>query len=113
MTQAPSQKYELFETAIGRCGIAWNGVGIVALRLPYSNEEKMRAHLRRRFGALKQVEPPPHMHRAIDAVTSVMNGEKVDLSDLVLDMTGVPEFNRRVSSSRVFRVMSSYVLRTG
>jgi hypothetical protein len=56
----------------------------------------MRSHLRRRFGALEEVEPPPHIHRAIDAVASVMNGEKVDLSDLVLDVRDVPEFNRRV-----------------
>lgn len=96
MTQISSRKYAFFETAIGRCSIAWNDVGIVALRLPYSNEAKMRSHLRRRFGALEEVEPPPHIHRAIDAVASVMNGEKVDLSDLVLDVRDVPEFNRRV-----------------
>jgi methylated-DNA-[protein]-cysteine S-methyltransferase len=96
MTRQASQKYALFDTTIGRCAIAWNDVGVMALRLPYSSDGKMHAHLRNRFGELEEAEPPPHIRRTIDAVTSLMNGERADLSDTVLDMTRVPEFDRRV-----------------
>src|ERR1700743_2206544 len=96
MTQEPSRKFALFDTAIGRCGIAWNDVGVIALRIPFSSDEKMRTHLQNRFGELEEIEPPPHIRRTIDGVTSLMNGEKADLSDTALDMTSVPEFNRRV-----------------
>jgi methylated-DNA-[protein]-cysteine S-methyltransferase len=91
-----TRKYALFDTAIGRCGIAWNDAGILAVRLPYASDEKMHAGLQSRFGAVEQVSPPPSIRQAIDAIASLMNGEAADLSGVVLDMAGVPDFNRRV-----------------
>jgi methylated-DNA-[protein]-cysteine S-methyltransferase len=96
MTQQVTQQYTLFDTAIGRCGIAWNDTGVFAVRLPYASDEKMRAHLLNMCGDLEEALPPPHIRRAIDAITSLMDGETVDLSDIILDMSRVPDFDRRV-----------------
>src|SRR5262249_4620515 len=40
--------YTLFDTAIGRCGIAWTKRGIVATCLPETDERRTRARLARR-----------------------------------------------------------------
>jgi methylated-DNA-[protein]-cysteine S-methyltransferase len=95
-TQHVTPQYALFDTAIGRCGIAWNGTGVLAVRLPYASDEKMRAHLRSRCGDIEEALPPPHIRRAIDAITTLMEGEAIDLSGIVLDTSRVPDFDRRV-----------------
>ena len=96
MTQLSTQKFALFDTAIGLCGIAWNDVGVLAIRLPFSSGDKMRVHLRDRFGGLEEPEPPSQIRQAIDAITALMDGEAADLSNIVLDTTRVTDFNCRV-----------------
>jgi methylated-DNA-[protein]-cysteine S-methyltransferase len=90
------QGYALFDTAIGRCGIAWNAHGIVAAGLPESDERRMRARLRRRCPGGEEQAPPPHVQRAIDRVAALLRGEPDDLADIALDMDGIPEFNARI-----------------
>ena len=40
--------FSLFETALGRCGLAWRGAGLVAVSFPEADEEMTKARLRRR-----------------------------------------------------------------
>ncbi len=94
--QHVTPQYTLFDTAIGRCGIAWNDAGVIAVRLPYANDEKMRAQLRSKCGEVEEALPPPHIRQAIDAITALMDGETADLSGIILDTTRVPDFDRRV-----------------
>ena len=82
--------HTLFETALGRCGIAWGPRGIVSVQLPGPS---VTARLRR-FG--EESPPPEHIRRAIEAIVALLEGEPRDLSGVVLDMDRVPEFNRRV-----------------
>jgi methylated-DNA-[protein]-cysteine S-methyltransferase len=86
----------LFETAIGVCGIAWSEHGIAAVQLPERTEAATRARLARRSGAAREVEPPPDVQRAVDAIVSLLGGDSTDLSFIELDLNGVPEFHRRV-----------------
>ena len=88
--------YTLFDTAIGACGTAWGEQGILCLQLPESSERATRARLQRRFPELAEAEPPPCVRRTIEGVVALLRGEPIDLSDIALDMRGVPEFNRRV-----------------
>ena len=41
--------FALFDTAIGRCGIAWSGRGVVAVQLPEGRELETRARMLQRF----------------------------------------------------------------
>jgi len=88
--------YTLFNTAIGACGIAWSGRGVVALQLPEADEAKTRARLLRHFPDLPSSEPPAAVREAIEAIKSLLQGEAVDLSAVALDLEGVPAFNRKV-----------------
>ena len=88
--------FALFDTTIGRCGIAWTARGIVATCLPESDERRTRARLRRRCPGGEEQTPPPDVQRAIDRVVALLRGEADDLADIGLDMDGIPEFNARI-----------------
>jgi methylated-DNA-[protein]-cysteine S-methyltransferase len=91
-----AQGVTLFDTAIGRCGIAWGGRGIVGVQLPEAYEAATRARLLRRFPDAREGEPPATVRRAVDAITALLRGERTDLTSVPLDMERVPEFHRRV-----------------
>jgi O-6-methylguanine DNA methyltransferase len=85
-----------FDTAIGRCGIAWSGQGIVGVQLPERSDRQTRARLLRRFPDMQETQPPSHVQRAIGGIVALLEGQPSDLSPIALDMDGVPPFHRRV-----------------
>jgi methylated-DNA-[protein]-cysteine S-methyltransferase len=88
--------FTLFDTTLGRCGIAWSRRGVIGVQLPEGSEIATRARLRRRFPAAREAPPPPEVRRAIDGVVALLRGEPSALDDVALDMAGVPPFDRRV-----------------
>ena len=88
--------FALFDTAIGRCGIAWGERGVVGLQLPEASEAGTLARMRRRFPDAREAPPPPSVQRALEGVVALLGGETADLSGVALDMDGVPPFERRV-----------------
>jgi methylated-DNA-[protein]-cysteine S-methyltransferase len=88
--------FTLFDTAIGRCGIAWGERGVVGVQLPEAGEPETRARMLHRFPAAGEAVPPPEVQRAVDRIVALLHGEASDLSAIVLDMDGVSSFHRRV-----------------
>jgi methylated-DNA-[protein]-cysteine S-methyltransferase len=88
--------FALFETAIGRCGIAWGPEGIVAVQLPERRAADTRARILRRCPEAREAEPPPVVARTVDGIAALLRGEDVDLTTAPLDMEGVDPFPRRV-----------------
>jgi methylated-DNA-[protein]-cysteine S-methyltransferase len=88
--------FALFDTAVGRGGIAWSDRGVAGLQLPESGEAQTRTRLARRFPQAREAPPPPEIGRAAAAVAALLRGEAVDLSGVALDMERVPDFHRRV-----------------
>jgi methylated-DNA-[protein]-cysteine S-methyltransferase len=92
-----SSGFTLFDTAVGRCGVAWGERGITGVQLPQPNEAQTRTRLLQRAKSeLPETVPPPPVAHAIEAMTALLNGEKADLKDVELDMSQVDEFNRGV-----------------
>jgi methylated-DNA-[protein]-cysteine S-methyltransferase len=91
-----ARAFALFDTAIGRCGIAWGARGISGVQLPEASETKTHARLVRRYPHAQETPPPADVRRAIDAIASLLRGEPTELSSFALDMHGLPEFDRRV-----------------
>ena len=87
--------YALFDTAIGRCAIAWGARGITRCALPAASEEALRRHI---AGGRAQAEQPapPAIAAAITRIVALLAGARDDLRDLVLDLDDIPEFHRRV-----------------
>ncbi|WHZ11405.1 MAG: Methylated-DNA--protein-cysteine methyltransferase [Burkholderiaceae bacterium] len=94
----PARGLALFDTAIGRCAIAWGERGIVGVQLPEASDAATLRRLRRPPGAMDEVPPPPIRH-AIDAVVALLRGARAEpdpLRAVPLDMEGVPPFHQRV-----------------
>ena len=86
----------LFETPIGRCGIAWGPGGICGLQLPEANDRAAMARLRRRFPALAPAEPPPAVAAAMARITAFLAGGRDDFRDLALDFGATGAWERSV-----------------
>jgi methylated-DNA-[protein]-cysteine S-methyltransferase len=90
------RQFTLFDTAIGRCAVAWGRGGIVGVQLPEGSERATRARISKRFADAREGAPPPAVKRAIRDMAGLLDGETADLSKISLDMDGVPDFHRRV-----------------
>jgi methylated-DNA-[protein]-cysteine S-methyltransferase len=88
--------YTIFDTGIGRCGIAWSPAGIIGVQLPEVRELDTRRRLYQLYPDARELTPPANTQAAIDGITALSRGAACDFSDVTLDMTGIPPFNQRV-----------------
>ncbi len=86
-------EYQLFETPLGRCGIAWSDEGIVAVQLPGRSDELTIARLLERAPDARP--RGGRAHPDVTALQAMLRGEPRTLQELKLDLRGVPEFHRR------------------
>ncbi|MEI9953005.1 MAG: methylated-DNA--[protein]-cysteine S-methyltransferase [Pseudomonadota bacterium] len=93
MTQAG---FALFDTAIGRCAIAWGASGICGVHLPEATASATRRRMSLRYPEVSESAAPPPVQRAVDRIVTLLRGEVSDLEQIMLDMTRVPAFHRRV-----------------
>lgn len=88
--------YVLFDTAVGRCGIAWGADGAVtAVRLPEESDEATARYL---GAGADPFEPPAEVARVIAAIVDLVSGANLDddLAWVPLDMDGLTDFQRAV-----------------
>lgn len=86
--------FALFDTAIGVCAIAWRGEKIAGGGLPEGDAARTRARMAKR--GWREEPPPAFVKQAINGVQALMRGERLDLREIKLDMSGLPEFDIRV-----------------
>jgi methylated-DNA-[protein]-cysteine S-methyltransferase len=77
-----------FATALGRCRIAWSGRGVARLRLPQTAAGRAAP-------ARQEERAPPEVAPAIAALRRYFEGEPVDFSGIMVDLTGVSAFHAR------------------
>jgi methylated-DNA-[protein]-cysteine S-methyltransferase len=107
--------YLIFESAIGHCGLAWGERGITGVLLPEGSEDETRRRMQKLHplladmtgrvsgeggspGDVAQQGPraPLFVRTAVARIRGLLQGEKDDLLDLLLDMSELPPFHRRV-----------------
>ncbi len=88
--------YSIFDTAIGRCGIAWGYGGILGVQLPEAREIETRKRLYQFYPDAREMRPPVNVEIAIEGIGALLRGEAGDFSDATLDLTGIHPFNQRV-----------------
>ncbi len=88
--------YTVFDTTVGRCGIAWGDPGVLGVQLPLSREIETRRQLLRQFPEARELRPPAEIGIAIDGIVGLLRGQAADFSDVRLDLSGVQPFARRV-----------------
>jgi methylated-DNA-[protein]-cysteine S-methyltransferase len=88
--------YTVFDTSVGRCGIAWGDLGVLGVQLPEAREIETRRRLFQLFPDARELRPPEEIQSAIDGISALLRGKPADLSEVKLDTTGIPAFNVRV-----------------
>ncbi|MGH3975793.1 MAG: methylated-DNA--[protein]-cysteine S-methyltransferase [Pseudonocardiaceae bacterium] len=88
--------FAVFDTALGRCGIAWGARGIIGVQLPEASDGATRARIPRQYSDINEAPPPPAVQHAIDGIVGLLHSGTSDLSTIELDMDHVPSFHRRV-----------------
>lgn len=89
-------QFALFDSPIGRCGIAWSQHGVAAVQLPEAGEARTHARLLKRCPGARAAPPPPAIQRVVDGIVALLRGEAPDLSTVPLDLEQVPGFDRQV-----------------
>jgi methylated-DNA-[protein]-cysteine S-methyltransferase len=88
--------YAIFDTAIGRCGIAWSHAGVLGVQLPEAREIETRKRFFLLYPDARETRPSANAEAAIEGIVDMLRGKVSDLSDIVLDMSGVHAFDQRV-----------------
>ncbi len=96
-SEAPSMtQYCVFETAIGPCGVAWNGRGLTRLQLPEGDRSATEKRLAARSAGVRSDDPPPLIARLIDDIRRYALGTNVDFTSAALDLTEIDDVCRSV-----------------
>ncbi len=88
--------YEIFATALGPCGIAWNERGITRVQLPEADPERTESRLCELAGHPERARPPSYVKEAIGRIERHLGGRMEDLSGPRIDTEGLPDFHRRI-----------------
>jgi methylated-DNA-[protein]-cysteine S-methyltransferase len=88
--------YSVFDTTIGRCGIAWGDFGVLSVQLAEAREIETRRRMLRQYPDARELRPPLNVELAIDGIVALLRGQPADFSDVTLDLHGVAPFNCRV-----------------
>ncbi len=89
----PAIGMTVFDTAIGPCGLAWSGRGIVAAQLPEDSASMTFERLAARTGAPPATAPPAFVRAARDGVAALLRGLPVTFADTPLDLDGQPRLH--------------------
>ncbi len=90
------ERFALFETMIGTCGIVWTTHGICGVQLPEKDPAATRARVHQRHPTAVEAEPSADARRAINGIVALLSGEKRDLTGIAIDDARQSEFNKRV-----------------
>src|SRR5213595_444510 len=86
--------YSIFDTAVGRCGIAWGDLGIVGVQLPEARELETRRRMYRIYPEAREQRAPLNTEIAIEGIVALLRGGNASMADAVLDFSGMPHFNQ-------------------
>jgi methylated-DNA-[protein]-cysteine S-methyltransferase len=92
---AKAYQYQLFESASGFCGIAWSHAGIRLFQLPCRSVTAAERNLLRRLPNAGPGAPAPLVRDTIAAAGRYFCGEKIDFSDVELDLGEQTVFARQ------------------
>jgi len=87
--------FTLFTTSIGECGIVWRYNTVAGTYLPDEAPSKTARKIAKKFRAVPG-DPPACIQRALNAMTSLLAGDRSDLGFINCDFTTMPPFEAKV-----------------
>jgi methylated-DNA-[protein]-cysteine S-methyltransferase len=89
-------RYAITATALGAFGVAWSDNGILRTWMHARTVESTRSIIRRAFPRAAAAAPPATIADTIADVACLLDGGLRDLTAAELDMSSIPDFDRRV-----------------
>ncbi len=86
----------MFDTPIGRCGLAWGPDGLLGIQLPEADDLRTEERLARRFPNLPPARFSAWAREAADRIAASIGKNGDDLATIRLDLAAVGEFERNV-----------------
>jgi methylated-DNA-[protein]-cysteine S-methyltransferase len=87
---------QLFDTAIGTCGIAWSEAGLRAVQLPEATADRAMHRLRNRAGEAHGGSRPVFVDVAIRRLIKLLDHGRAELHDLPIDDHDAPALDKRI-----------------
>ena len=100
-------RHHLFDTALGRLGVAWNERGIARVALPEDTDDALRARLSGTPG-----RPPPGVREIVRRIRAHLSGELQRFPAPALDHLPIGDLDRRVYAT-VSAIPAGHVWRQG
>ena len=69
---------------------------MIGVQLPEAREIETRRRLYQLYPDARDMRPPLNVEIAIEGMVALLRGQASDLSEVILDMTGIPGFSQRV-----------------
>ena len=91
--------HHLFETAIGECGVAWNGRGLCGVQLPEKDRGQTELRLAvkcRSITVANGSDVPPWIQSLIADIQRYLAGKPMDFSAVAVDLDGIDVFRRKL-----------------
>ncbi|MBX7248902.1 MAG: methylated-DNA--[protein]-cysteine S-methyltransferase [Caulobacteraceae bacterium] len=88
--------FAIFDTAVGPCAVGWGAAGIDRVWLAEGSAAKCRERAARACPEAAETTPPAPVAAAIGRIQALLSGERDDLTDIELDWSEVPAFDRSV-----------------
>jgi methylated-DNA-[protein]-cysteine S-methyltransferase len=92
----PPEHYHIFSSSFGLCGLAWSEKGVTAFQLPEGEKRALEARMRKGARQERRGEPPQMAECAVKKLQRFFDGEKIDFSDLSLDLDACRPFDKAV-----------------
>jgi len=93
--KTPSASFTLFPTAWGLAAVAWTRVGVCGLWLPEPRRERLGERVTADLDAGREQKPDAAAARAVDAIQSYFEGERVKFT-MPLDLFPATPFAQKV-----------------
>jgi methylated-DNA-[protein]-cysteine S-methyltransferase len=91
-----ARRYCLFDTALGKFGVAWSEAGLWRLQLPERDGARTERRLKTSSASLEASAPTGAVAEAIAEIRRYLAGEKVEFSSIGLDLAGIDPFHQEV-----------------
>lgn len=95
-TNETGERYILFPTAFGTCGIAWRDGGLTRLQLPDRDVATTERRLSDRAAPAADDDQAPWVNWAVVALQRYFAGRTVDFSGVCVDVSACSPFHQRI-----------------
>jgi methylated-DNA-[protein]-cysteine S-methyltransferase len=91
-----SVHHHLFDSALGRCGVAWRGDSLVVVQLPEQDAAATERRLAAKSKSTGAADPPAPIATLVGDIRRYLAGERINFSGAAVDLAACDDFRRNI-----------------